>query len=52
MTRARIVNTCSDATVAILAAIAAATITSMLLVDSHDDHQLDHSRKPAMVEKR
>ena len=51
MTRASIVKACNDGTVAILAAIAAAMITTMMLVDIQDDPQLDNGTKPAMAEK-
>ena len=51
MTRVSTVKTCTNSTLAISAAIAAAMITTMMLVESYYDRQLDTSRKPAMVEK-
>ena len=53
MTRASIVKACNDGTVAILAAVAAAMITTMMLVKSIFTMilNLTMGTKPAMAEK-
>ena len=51
MTRASIVKACNDGTVAIVAGITVARITTMMLVDSHDRRQLDNGTKPALAQK-